>query len=514
MPKLGAPFSFRQKNFIEDRMALTTAQMRSANPDDYPDGYRAFNTTERKWYQLDKQKEFDSTYGYFTEESGGGSGSGVVDLGLLETYREGEFELVKAIRADIDANHGLAKQNSYKFTTIDNENCYVEYLFTVANFTDVYPENATKTPSVTLYRQSVDGKMEVVENVWLCSDDEVYYLNSQDERVYLVGVYRESLQNYLGIDHPTAYSRKWVWRDLNEPRQTKFVIETPTAAEDQIAALEAAFQNNLSEDFTYLVKNIDGVTYSLYTWADEFNLVDASGIEEPTTAENGVIEFITEKQISEELVEAGLSGSIMPTDWIPNAQFESQMTKFVNVHFNVENGTDACNKTCFFKTLTRNVVGGASEKYETQLHAVTIKVDLTASASQQRTIYWKMFGSDNSMYTRMGVGSISGNPTMTWGAWSKFGNVVDMDFTSSPANRYIQTEEVTLTALKFINMGEIKLWVDGVDVLTIAQKEATDTGTLFTHTLATPYTIQGGHLVEWTTSRDIDNRTPRVLTLI
>lgn len=91
--------------------------------------------------------------------------------------------------------------------------------------------------------------------------------------------------------------------------------------------------------------------------------------------------------------------------------------------------------------------------------------------------------------------------------------LMSIDFTYYSTARYINTERQKITAVKLINTGEAKLWVDGVVVLTVPAQEQTDTGTMYTYTLPTPYTIEAGHEVWWTIARDADNLTTRILSI-
>lgn len=91
--------------------------------------------------------------------------------------------------------------------------------------------------------------------------------------------------------------------------------------------------------------------------------------------------------------------------------------------------------------------------------------------------------------------------------------LMSIDFTYYSTARYINTERQKITAVKLINTGEAKLWVDGVVVLTVPAQEQTDSGTMYTYTLPTSYTIEAGHEVWWTIARDADNLTTRILSI-
>lgn len=91
--------------------------------------------------------------------------------------------------------------------------------------------------------------------------------------------------------------------------------------------------------------------------------------------------------------------------------------------------------------------------------------------------------------------------------------LMSIDFTYYSTARYINTERQKITAVKLINTGAAKLWVDGVEVLTIPAQENSDTGTMYTYTLPTAYTIEAGHEVWWTIDRDADNMTARILSI-
>ena len=88
-----------------------------------------------------------------------------------------------------------------------------------------------------------------------------------------------------------------------------------------------------------------------------------------------------------------------------------------------------------------------------------------------------------------------------------------IDFTYYGTARYINTDTQLINKVKLINTGEVKLWENGVNILTIPSQEESDTGTMYTYTLPTPYTIEAGHEVWWTIARDADNLTTRILSI-
>ena len=91
--------------------------------------------------------------------------------------------------------------------------------------------------------------------------------------------------------------------------------------------------------------------------------------------------------------------------------------------------------------------------------------------------------------------------------------LMSIDFTYYSTARYINTERQKITAVKLINTGEAKLWVDGAVAFNVPAQEQSDTGTMYTYTLPTPYTIEAGHEVWWTIARDADNLTTRILSM-
>lgn len=697
MPVLGAPFDYKAKTYMEQRQELTTAQMPLINLDNYPDGYKVYNSTEHKWYELKKSESFDTTYGYFREESGG---SGTVDLGVFSSYLEGEQALVNAIRADIDKNNGLETRAYYKFTLQDTATmCMIDWVFTVINFSDIYREGGNNTPSVTLIRQSISGKIEVAENIWLCGWEEVSYVNEQSQTVYLHGLYTEDGDTYYGIDSG-RYSVDWKWRDVNAPKQTKFVINDATPTDDQITTLTLAFSSIVNDserasECVFYIRNSDDTTYSLYSYDisnSEFVLVSAEVEETPIPVLNDEIEFITDSKISE-ITNHEVN---QYTDWIPNTLFDSHVSKYINYYTNVSAGnhTDLCNKTKIFKTITRNVVAGLSDDTQSQINIVTISLH----ANGTRDVQWRVFdehtgirmktgrGTGNSLvwsawtnvdgtvytppvvdedieyiekatyaagvsylesnyaatnyyntqkrffvkndsnawieyvaigdstsatwcelsyekesyfkalpyYIKYGESSdISGNTisltnsssisqfvetgsymlsnsiwknvnnnpkiysgtkyydilgaaliitknennvkqvvilstgvilrrsgtinsvnnTIVWNKWSSYNDSYSMNFTSETTKVFLAYETMYVNAIKLMNTGYIKLWVNGVNVLTIPSQENTDSGTVYTYTLDNPYVISEDSEVWWTIERVPDNLTIRSITV-
>ena len=628
------------------------------------------------------------------------SGSGTEDLGIFESYLLGEKALVNAIRDDIDSNDGSASKINYKFTVDDNgTGCYIDWIFTVINFSDKYVSGRTNTPSVTLIRQSIYGKIEVAENIWLCGWEEVSYVNEQSETVYLHGLYTEDGDTYYGIDSG-RYSVDWKWRDVNAPKQTKFVINDPTPADDQITTLTLAFSSIVNDserasECVFYIRNSDDTTYSLYSYDvsnSEFVLVSAEVEETPIPVVNDEIEFITDSKISE-VTNHEVN---QYTDWIPNTLFDTHVSKYINYYTNLSAGnhTNLCNKTKIFKTITRNVVAGLSDDTQSQINIVTISLH----ANGTRDVQWRVFdehtgirmktgrGTGNSLiwsawtnvdgtaytppvvdedieyiekatyaagvsylesnyaatsyyntqkrffvkndsnawieyvaigdstsatwcelssekesyfkalpyYIKYGESSdISGNTisltnpssisqfvetgsymlsnsiwknvnnnpkiysgtkyydilgaaliitknensvkqvvilstgvilrrsgtinsvnnTIVWNKWSSYNDSYSMNFTSETTKIFLAYETMYVNAVKLMNTGYIKLWVNGVNVLTIPSQENVDSGTVYTYTLDNPYVISEDSEVWWTIERVPDNLTIRSVTV-
>lgn len=91
--------------------------------------------------------------------------------------------------------------------------------------------------------------------------------------------------------------------------------------------------------------------------------------------------------------------------------------------------------------------------------------------------------------------------------------LMSLDFTYYSTARYVNTEQQIVTAVKLVNTGAVKLWENGVEVLTIPAQENSDSGTIYTYTLPTPHTIAAGTKVWWTIERDADNSTERLLSI-
>lgn len=628
------------------------------------------------------------------------SGSGTEDLGIFETYLAGEKALIKAIREDIDSNDGSVSKINYKFTVDDSATgCYIDWIFTVINFSDKYLLGRTNTPSVTLIRQSIYGKIEVAENIWLCGWEEVSYVNEQSETVYLHGLYTQSGDTYYGIDSG-RYSVDWKWRDVNAPKQTKFVINDPTPTDDQITTLTLAFSNIINDserasECVFYIRNSDDTTYSLYSYDvsnTEFVLVSAEVEETPIPVVNDEIEFITDFKISD-VTNHEVN---QYTDWIPNTLFDTHVSKYINHYTNIlaGNHTDLCNKTKIFKTITRNVVSGLSDDTQSQINIVTISLH----ANGTREVQWRVFDEHTGIRMKVGRGTgtslvwsdwtnvdgtvyvppvvdedieyiekatyaagvsylesnyaattyyntqkrffvkndsnawieyvaigdstsatwcelssekesyfkalpyyikygeasdIAGtnvsltnpssisqfietgsymlsnavwknannnpkiyngtkqynilgaalmittngtsvkqvivlstgvilhrsgtintsNNTISWTKWTSYGNAYSMSFTSETTKIFLAYETMYVNAVKLMNTGYVKLWINGVNVLTIPSQENTDTGTVYTYTLDNPYTIQEDDKVWWTIERVPDNLTVRSVTV-
>ena len=628
------------------------------------------------------------------------SGSGTEDLGIFETYLAGEEVLIKAIREDIDSNDGSASKINYKFTVDDTATgCYIDWIFTVINFSDKYLVGRTNTPSVTLIRQSIYGKIEVAENIWLCGWEEVSYVNEQSETVYLHGLYTQSGDTYYGIDSG-RYSVDWKWRDVNAPKQTKFVINDPTPTDDQITTLTLAFSNIISDserasECVFYIRNSDDTTYSLYSYDvtnSEFVLVSAEVEETPIPVVNDEIEFITDSKISD-VTNHEVN---QYTDWIPNTLFDTHVSKYINHYTNIlaGNHTDLCNKTKIFKTITRNVVAGLSDDTQSQINIITISLH----ANGTREVQWRVFDEHTGIRMKVGRGTgtslvwsdwtnvdgtvytppvvdedieyiekatyaagvsylesnyaatsyyntqkrffvkndsnawieyvaigdstsatwcelssekesyfkalpyyikygeasdIAGtnvsltnpssisqftetgsymlsnavwknannnpkiyigtkqynilgaalmittngttvkqvivlstgvilhrsgtintsNNTISWTKWTSYGNAYSMNFTSETTKILLAYETMYVNAVKLMNTGYVKLWINGVNVLTIPSQENIDTGTVYTYTLDNPYTIQEDDEVWWTIERVPDNLTVRSVTV-
>jgi hypothetical protein len=88
-----------------------------------------------------------------------------------------------------------------------------------------------------------------------------------------------------------------------------------------------------------------------------------------------------------------------------------------------------------------------------------------------------------------------------------------IDFTNYGTARYINTDTQLINKVKLINTGEVKLWENGVDILTIPSQEESDSGTIYTYTLPSAHTISAGTKVWWTIERDADNATERLLSI-
>lgn len=208
----------------------------------------------------------------------------ILPLGSYTTYREGEYNLIKAIREDADAHNGRLTRNRYKFAYIAN-NEIREFIFDVVNFSDVYnPDKEVNTPSVTLVRMSYDGHIEIAANVWLCDATEQHYYDADGNIVYLVGVYRKNLEDYNIIGTTGIFYCNWQWHDITDGMRTAYKYDIPTPPEHQTAALIAAFGDHLEGGASYYIRNADNITYSLYIYnGNELVLVDSGISSEPST---------------------------------------------------------------------------------------------------------------------------------------------------------------------------------------------------------------------------------------
>lgn len=196
----------------------------------------------------------------------GGGGSGVFDLGLCDSYKEGEWKLISVVKTDLENNSRLLTQNQYKFTFHDQENgenVYRDVLYIVTNDSDT-TSGMYKAPCINLYRYLWDGTLQYVINLWLVNND-----GTTDIAPNLNGIYSSSLNNYheIGSDYPFACD--WTWKKVGyEQTNFYFNIETPT--NQQIAKLEQLVTEK-NENYSYYIRNeresvSDPFTYNLYVW--------------------------------------------------------------------------------------------------------------------------------------------------------------------------------------------------------------------------------------------------------
>lgn len=224
------------------------------------------------------------------EQGGGGYGSGIFDIGLCDSYKEGEWKLIYLVKSDLDDNDRLLTQNMYKFTYYDQENgesVYRDILFTVTNDSDT-TEGMYKAPCINLYRYLYDGTYQYVINLWLVNNDGTSAIAPN-----LNGIYSASLANYheIGSDYPFAC--EWKWKKVGY-EQTVFYYNIETPSEQQIAKLEQLVSQK-SENYSYYIRNQretqdDPYTYALYIWdaTNETFVLVQSSVEQETVEEQVV----------------------------------------------------------------------------------------------------------------------------------------------------------------------------------------------------------------------------------
>ena len=197
---------------------------------------------------------------------GGGTGSGIFDLGLCDSYKEGEWKFISTVKTDLETNDRLLTQNQYKFTFYDQENgesVYRDVLYIVTNDSDT-EEGLYKAPCINVYRYLWDGTLQYVINLWLVNND-----GTTDIAPNLNGIYSASLSNYkeIGSDYPFACD--WKWKKVGY-EQTNFYFNIETATADQISTLENLVTER-NENYSYYIRNEresldDPFTYNLYVW--------------------------------------------------------------------------------------------------------------------------------------------------------------------------------------------------------------------------------------------------------
>lgn len=197
---------------------------------------------------------------------GGGTGSGIFDLGLCDSYKEGEWKFISTVKTDLDTNNRLLTQNQYKFTFFDQENgesVYRDVLYIVTNDSDT-EEGLYKAPCINVYRYLWDGTLQYVINLWLVNND-----GTTDIAPNLNGIYSASLANYyeIGSDYPFACD--WKWKKVGY-EQTNFYFNIETETADQISTLENLVTEK-NENYSYYIRNEresldDPFTYNLYVW--------------------------------------------------------------------------------------------------------------------------------------------------------------------------------------------------------------------------------------------------------
>lgn len=194
------------------------------------------------------------------------STGGIFDLGLCDTYKEGEWKFISVVKTDLDTNQRKLTQNQYKFTFFDQENgesVYRDVLYIVTNDSDT-TEGLYKAPCINVYRYLWDGTQQYVINLWLVNND-----GTSPNAPNLNGIYSASLSNYqeIGSDYPFALD--WSWKKLGY-RQTNFYYNIETAEENQISVLNNVVSER-SEEYSYYIRNVresvsNPFTYNLYVW--------------------------------------------------------------------------------------------------------------------------------------------------------------------------------------------------------------------------------------------------------
>ena len=194
------------------------------------------------------------------------STGGIFDLGLCDTYKEGEWKFISVVKTDLDTNQRKLTQNQYKFTFFDQENgesVYRDVLFIVTNDSDT-EEGLYKAPCINVYRYLWDGTQQYVINLWLVNND-----GTSPNAPNLNGIYSASLSNYQEIGSNYPFALDWSWKKLGY-RQTNFYYNIETAEENQISVLDSVVSER-SEEYSYYIRNVresvsDPFTYNLYVW--------------------------------------------------------------------------------------------------------------------------------------------------------------------------------------------------------------------------------------------------------
>ncbi len=194
------------------------------------------------------------------------STGGIFDLGLCDTYKEGEWKFISVVKTDLDTNQRKLTQNQYKFTFFDQENgesVYRDVLYIVTNDSDT-TEGLYKAPCINVYRYLWDGTLQYVINLWLVNND-----GTTDIAPNLNGIYSASLSNYQEIGSNYPFACDWKWKKVGY-EQTNFYFNIETAAADQISTLENLVTER-NENYSYYIRNkresvSDPFTYNLYVW--------------------------------------------------------------------------------------------------------------------------------------------------------------------------------------------------------------------------------------------------------